>query len=437
MIVGNGMNKQVVNNKNLFFSIIIPLYNKEMYVAECLESILKQTYCNWEAIIVDDGSTDGSVDVVKRFLDLDNRIICIRQDNKGPGLARNEGIKRAKGDYLLFLDADDFWNNDEILAIVNDKIKRMGGTLPNVIGTNICKFRDGKVENSYSITKLVASDRWIEFETIGDSFYYFSAYIYDVNFLRTNNVLFPKGTLFEDPCFLAKVIVVAEKFYFITDSFYVYRMTDGFARETLFKNYSENQMTDYLNCLFEVSKMAKECNRQAMLSMVADSIIEREGMGLLKQFIRGNYYPLARVISGDNELGIELDSCGQIAYIKKAVRKKALDDIENFMKKVEENDYIYIYGAGLFGHIIASILLESGINKEKICFCTSESLNNESIMGIECRNIWSLELLDSKTLMIVAANSRNQVVMKENIKRIKFENVIYLSDELLYSITLF
>src|SRR5271157_4444878 len=85
-------------------SVIMPLYNKRPYVERSIESISSQTYSNWELIIVDDGSTDGSADVVPRD---DRRIKLLRQANSGPGAARNRGTEMASGDYLAFIDADD------------------------------------------------------------------------------------------------------------------------------------------------------------------------------------------------------------------------------------------------------------------------------------------------------------------------------------------
>lgn len=88
-------------------SVIIPLYNKEHYIAQTLNSVLNQTYTDFEVIIVNDGSTDKSTDIVLGFKD--KRIKLINQDNKGVSAARNSGINMAKGDFLAFLDADDEW----------------------------------------------------------------------------------------------------------------------------------------------------------------------------------------------------------------------------------------------------------------------------------------------------------------------------------------
>ena len=88
-------------------SVIIPLFNKAPYVARALHSVLAQTFTDFEVIVVDDGSTDDGGSVVRQFAD--DRVRMIKQDNGGPGAARNRGLAEAQGEYVAFLDADDCW----------------------------------------------------------------------------------------------------------------------------------------------------------------------------------------------------------------------------------------------------------------------------------------------------------------------------------------
>ena len=90
-------------------SIIVPVYNKERFLRQCLDSLLDQTYRAIEIICVNDGSTDGSLEILQDYAERDNRIVVIDQENKGAGNARNAGIRIARGRYLQFLDADDFF----------------------------------------------------------------------------------------------------------------------------------------------------------------------------------------------------------------------------------------------------------------------------------------------------------------------------------------
>ncbi len=89
-------------------SVVVPLYNKAPYVVRCLDSIASQTYADFEAIVVDDGSTDGGCELAAQYPD--SRFRVIRQPNAGPGAARNRGLAGAKGEFVAFLDADDVWH---------------------------------------------------------------------------------------------------------------------------------------------------------------------------------------------------------------------------------------------------------------------------------------------------------------------------------------
>src|SRR5690606_8126065 len=92
------------------FSVIIPLYNKENFVAATIDSVLAQSFSDFELIVVDDGSSDNSGQIVQSYTD--KRITYIRTENRGVSSARNLGIEKASADYITFLDADDLWKPD-------------------------------------------------------------------------------------------------------------------------------------------------------------------------------------------------------------------------------------------------------------------------------------------------------------------------------------
>lgn len=93
-------------------SIIMPLYNAEKYVGETIESVLSQTYKNWELLITNDGSKDNSSSIVERYINQDKRIRLFNQNNGGSAKARNNSLKYAQGKYIVFLDADDLWEKN-------------------------------------------------------------------------------------------------------------------------------------------------------------------------------------------------------------------------------------------------------------------------------------------------------------------------------------
>lgn len=100
-------------------SIIVPVYNVEKYLERCIESILSQTYKNFELIIINDGSSDKSIDICEKYKAIDSRIIFINQSNKGVSAARNVGLDIAKGDYVAFVDSDDYIENDMYEILIN------------------------------------------------------------------------------------------------------------------------------------------------------------------------------------------------------------------------------------------------------------------------------------------------------------------------------
>ena len=100
-------------------SVIIPFYNEEQYIGDCLISLIKQTYKNIEIICVDDGSTDNGAMIVKAIQQSDSRISLIQQENMNAGTARNVGFSKAKGEYVLFLDSDDFFSPSMVERMLN------------------------------------------------------------------------------------------------------------------------------------------------------------------------------------------------------------------------------------------------------------------------------------------------------------------------------
>lgn len=103
------------------FSIISPVFNTSAYLKEFLDSVLNQSFTDYELILIDDGSTDGSLEICREYADKDNRITVLTQKNQGAGAARNKGIVNAKGEYLLFFDSDD-WIDGRTLGTLNDMV---------------------------------------------------------------------------------------------------------------------------------------------------------------------------------------------------------------------------------------------------------------------------------------------------------------------------
>ena len=137
------------------FSIIVPLYNKASYVRKALDSIVSQTFKDWELIIVDDGSTDGSAAICEEFSNslthsFSNSIRLIKQPNSGVAAARNNGVKASKGEYVCFLDADDWWEPN-FLEEMDKLIKEYPDS--GLYATNYIYYKPGKTHVALNLER--------------------------------------------------------------------------------------------------------------------------------------------------------------------------------------------------------------------------------------------------------------------------------------------
>lgn len=155
------------------FSFIIPVYNVEQYLDECITSIMRQDYSDFEVILIDDGSTDSSGNICDNWAEKETRIRVVHQGNMGLSAARNLGIDLAKGEYIVFLDSDDYWLSDGLLKKIYLRLHR---TKSDVISLNYRKIYTNHAEKIYfsqacemppnlkgkeSLEFLISQDLWI------------------------------------------------------------------------------------------------------------------------------------------------------------------------------------------------------------------------------------------------------------------------------------
>lgn len=141
-----------MNGKNLFFSVVVPLYNKDYSIQRCIDSVLNQSYTNFEIIVVNDGSIDNSVQILKSTYKEQiesKKILLIEQKNQGVSVARNVGISNSKFNYICFLDADDEWKRDFLF-----KISRLISDFPEA--SMYCLAHEISKNNSIPIKKKQA-----------------------------------------------------------------------------------------------------------------------------------------------------------------------------------------------------------------------------------------------------------------------------------------
>ena len=205
-------------------SVIVPIYNMEVYVKECLDSILSQTLKEIEVVCIDDGSTDRSWEILAEYAKADARILPIRQENLGVSTARNNGIKKASGKYLIFMDPDDWYPEEDILEVLFEKAEKSGC---HICGGEFSEYDDrtGEVRTEFPeqyFGYVFPNEGVIEYEDWQFDFGY-HRFLYNREFILEHQFYFPKLIRFQDPPFFVRAMITAERFYAVKKVVYRYR----------------------------------------------------------------------------------------------------------------------------------------------------------------------------------------------------------------------
>ena len=257
--------KQQDKVENPLFSIIVPIYNVERYLEQCIESVLAQDYQNYELILVDDGSPDNSIDICAKYAKQYSNIVFIHKINGGVSDARNAGIQIARGEYLMFLDSDDYWEGTTVLS---DLQKIITENNPDIIFNYMSSIYPDKIVNHYiNRDKLIGSFREDFQGLYQDGIYLGFPFTKTIKreLILTNHLFFIKGRSFEDVAwsfFLTKYI---NSYAIYKNCFYMYR------RERK----------------GSISSVATSKNQVSLFQNLSDVITEIENMKLNNELLPG------------------------------------------------------------------------------------------------------------------------------------------------------
>ena len=198
-------------------SIIVPVYNKEKYIGDCIESLRSQTYQDIEIILIDDGSVDGSWDIINKYSKLDVRIIALHQDNAGVCVARNNGLNHVSGKWVCFVDADDTLPSNSIDTLVahadKHNVDLVIGNFTRVHGNdNIYVHEyDDEVVSHNILSRIDAGRTWGQ--------------LYKSEIIIEHQIRFVDGLAYsEDHVFLTNYCLFINSLEFISDSIYYYKI---------------------------------------------------------------------------------------------------------------------------------------------------------------------------------------------------------------------
>jgi glycosyltransferase involved in cell wall biosynthesis len=287
-------------------SVIIPTYNCEKYIVEAIQSVLKQTYTNFEIIVIDDGSTDKTKEVLKQF---DNKITYIYQRNSGSSKSRNIGISKAKGEYIAFLDADDRWKpfKLELQIKILEKLQEVDMVFTNysVIDENGSLINNSGIENGFPI-----------FSEYGISLKNFFNETIDIKTLKISNI-FP---LNDNRIYYGNIFYMLFKGNFILPSTEIFRRKSLDFYPFFNENYkcandqyfhlrfSKNHKIAYVDCStceYRINRKGKLSDKQNIPRLILNTIDTRlhiirednelasKNERLIKQVMANDYLRLA------------------------------------------------------------------------------------------------------------------------------------------------
>lgn len=226
-------------------SVIIPCFNAEGFLKECLESLLNQSFKDIEVIAINDGSSDDTLDILNKFASIDSRITIIDQQNSGASAARNAGIKASNGEFIMFLDSDDFLSSNEILHKIYNIALNLDADL--VFGDfNYYKNGEIRYQKNYICDEGIVDKEQFLFDyfTLNPSkstFPTVCAKIIKTEILKNNNLEFLKDVFIaEDANLNAKIIWLANKIAKLNDPIYNYRIGDNnSSKKFKFKHFTD------------------------------------------------------------------------------------------------------------------------------------------------------------------------------------------------------
>lgn len=248
-------------------SIIVPVYNVAKYLNCCIDSLINQNFKGtYEIICVNDGSTDSSLQILKSYKAISEKIVIVDQNNKGLSSARNTGLKKSRGKYVMFLDSDDYFKHSNVLSIMHNEMENNG--LDFVVADFEYDYYDKKknyrIHRDDSLKNRVMNGR--DFYDLGIKKKSIMSVVwnklYRREFLITNNLKFMEGILYEDMEFTPRVYYLAEKVKYLDELIIMYRQREG----SIMSNKNLDRLNDYFVIADRLNKFNQNYNSNTLLN---------------------------------------------------------------------------------------------------------------------------------------------------------------------------
>lgn len=411
----------------IMISIVIPVYNAEKYISQCINSVLNQTYLDFEVLCIDDGSKDGSAKIVESLTKKDNRIKLFTQPNQGAGKARNHGIQKARGKYLAFLDADDYYLDvnalEKMVTLCEEK------KVP-VCGSLLKRLENGKEieEPLFQHLKEELYEKKVYQNIEFQLDYNYINFIFDREMILKNKIVFPDYRRFQDPPFMVKAMYHAKQFVVADTYLYCYRRPEMTAR------FTPEKVFDLLKGLIDNLEFAKQHNLDKLFIRTKNRL-EYEYGGMIYHNISKKSIEILKLLLKANEIISE--KLEEEAYIIRPLQmmiEKVEEGNRNYeidlLTKIKTQDKIALYGAGKYARVFLKYLKGHGL-LEKVSQIVVTSLNgNEKLEGIPL--IAVSEFSDRDTLLLVTLGGHfypdiEETLLREEINNYQFVDDVFLS----------
>ena len=276
MRVGVYMNNNSIVN-NVLLSVIVPIYNMEKYLDKCIKSIINQTYTNLEIILIDDGSKDSSYSICEKYKEKDDRIKVYRKENGGLSDAKNFGISKANGEFLTFVDADD-WIDVNMYEVMLKQMKEKNAEI-SICGRYI-EYENGASKKWKNNTYLEMNKK--EALIYLNSFYDFDMASWDKIYKTElfNNIRFPVGKKCEDAYTTYLLFEKCDKIIYISNCFYHYFQRSGSISRNKELNmdyiYAAKEQMDFFKENYPDLSFAGETNYIFAIKSIFQVSVERK-----------------------------------------------------------------------------------------------------------------------------------------------------------------
>lgn len=405
-------------------SVIIPVYNVQNYLEECLDSVIDQQGVSLEIICVNDGSTDGSAAILDRYAKKDERIVVYNQPNSGLAMARNSGMEIAKGRYICFLDSDDFLLPDTLHKVfkkaVDDKLDF--ASFDTIIQYDNEKYHT-KDKDKYYIKDHtyngVRTGKELFTDMVENDDYNDSAWLVllDRLWLEDTGIRFYPGIYYEDVLFILKCYFSGKRVEHISLDVHVYRVRDN---SIMTNKYSSLNLYSAIVNYRELLKVLFGLDEDEI--EVRDALIKYMYLTINKiKYIDNAQTDLDSDLSLSTLDEMIISSFGIGQWKSVVPDRTLLGGLERF---VELSDETVIYGAGTIGKMLFEYLKGHGLADKVKCFAITDRKEKEILFDKDVLCINDIEL--DKCSVIVATSGKYREEMKGYLSKLCPKESLYM-----------